>query len=271
VGAGWTETVLHSFANTPDGALPFTGLIMDPAGNLYGTTYLGGSYNNGTVFELSPSGGDWTEKVIYDIGSNGAGLTMDAAGNIFGVTNLSTVFELSANGNGGWNPIALYTFGCTRNGKFPKGACPQGTPVLDKSGNIYGTTTTGGAKGCGTVYELSPGAKGKWTEKVLHSFNNNGKDGYDPWAGIVFDAAGNIYGTTLQGGGWNAGTVFELVAPVGDRIHYTEKVLWNFNGTDGSEPYGRLVLDSAGNLYGTTIYGGPYFPGEYGVVFELTP
>jgi len=248
VGANWTETVLYSFTGGADGATPESGLIFDPTGNLYGT-------NSAGVFELSPSGGGWTEQVIYGVSpSTGTGLTMDAAGNIYGVS-ASTVFELASNGNGGWSPTVIHNFT-----GFPKdGSNPHGTPVLDKAGNLYGTTHNGGAKDLGTVYKLSPGKNG-WKEKILHSFASN------PWAGIVLDAAGNMYGTTIFGGKFLAGTVFELAAPVGTG-GYEEKVLWSFNGTDGQYPYGNLILDSAGNLYGTANGGSS----GVGVVFEVNP
>jgi len=183
---------------------------------------------------------------------------MDAAGNIFGAT-CKTVFELSPNGNGGWNLTVIHTF----TGAPNDGDTAWGTPVLDKAGNLYGTTEYGGAKNYGTVYKLSPGENGEWTEEILYSFMG-GKDGTTPYTGIVFDAAGNIYGTTVYGGASNDGTVYELVALVGTGS-YKEKVLWNFNGADGNAPVG-LILDNTGNLYGTTALGGS---SNAGVVFEL--
>ena len=273
-GANWKEAVLHTFSG-PDGAGPVNGLIFDSESNLYGTTLTGGDSGFGTVFELSPTGGEWTEEVLYSIsGSSGgisyAGVTMDAAGNIFGTTE-STVFELSPNGSGGWNPTVIHTFtGPTKDGSFP-----QGTLVFDKAGNLYGTTQTGGAKDDGIVYELSPITKGKkkgtWTEKILHSFRGSKADGSNPWAGIFFDGAGNIYGTTIEGGKYGQedggyGTVFELIAPVG-KGGYKEKVLWNFDVTDGLNPAAGLILDNAGNLYGTTLGG----LDGYGMVFEVIP
>lgn len=263
VGTSWTYTVLYSFYYSGDSGIgPEAGLVIDAAGNLYGTTSWDWGGTGGAVFELSPSGGGWTEQAIYGYGGR-AGLAVNAAGNIFGVTD-STVFELSPNGNGGWNSTVIHTFAGYPN----DGSDAYGTPVLDQAGNLYGTTLSGGAYGAGTVYKLSPGKNGKWTERILHSFKG-GKDGSGPWAGIVFDAAGNIYGTTAGGGTYGAGTVFELVAQVG-KSSYREMVLWSFNGTDGDQPYGSLILDSAGNLYGTTFEGGPGGYYDFGVVFELT-
>jgi uncharacterized repeat protein (TIGR03803 family) len=195
---------------------------------------------------------------------------MDTAGNIFGTTG-SSVFELSPNGQGGWLPNVIYTF--TLNGKY--GYLPENAPVRDAAGNLFGTTVNGGAKNAGTVYELVPGKKGKWTEKVLYSFKGKADSAY-PWGGVVLDAAGNIFGTTTYAdNSCNCdGNVFELVAPVGKGT-YKEKVLWNFNrnGADGYNPTASLIMDSAGNLYGTTQYGGveAYGGPNSGVVFELTP
>ena len=263
-GTSWTETVLYSFAGGTDGADPDGVLIMDPAGNLYGTTYQGGTGNNGTVFELSPSGGNWTEQVIYNT-PNGVvtGVTMDTAGNLFGagdssVAGDSAVFELSPNGQGGWNSTVIYTFASR-----PEVA---GTLTLDSVGNLYGVTDAD-ANGCGKVYKLTL-KSGKWTSKTLYNFVKGGTDACDPYSGIVFDAAGNIYGTTFKGGAAGKGAVYELLAPVGKSTTYTEKVLWSFDGTDGASAWASLILDSSGNLYGTTYAGGSN--GD-GVVFEVTP
>jgi uncharacterized repeat protein (TIGR03803 family) len=279
VGGGWTETVLHSFDEGTDGAYPVNGLIMDSAGNLYGKTTYGAGGDSG-VFELSPADGGWTEQVIYgggQFGSNYGGLSIDTAGNIFGTTG-TTVFELSLNGSGGWTPTVIHTFA----GGLKDGTSANCAPVPDPSGNLYGTTASGGAHSDGTVYRLSPVTKGKkkgtWKEKILYSFKGGTKDGSEPSAGIVLDAAGNIYGTTQLGvkytcGTLGCGTVFELVAPIGTGS-YKEKLLWSFNGTDGYGPLGNLTLDSAGNLYSTTIEGGSTYGAQsagYGVVFEVTP
>jgi uncharacterized repeat protein (TIGR03803 family) len=171
---------------------------------------------------------------------------------------------LSPDGKGGWNPTVLHT--------FQKYYYPTGPPLLDKAGNLYGTTFGGGADDGGTVYELFPGKDGEWKLKILYHFRNDTTDGSGPFGGVVFDAAGNLYGTTTFGGPSNLGTVFEL-ARVGD-YRYQEKVLWSFDGPDGNGPIGGLILDGAGNLYGMTPSGGNPgcdANGGCGVVFEVTP
>jgi uncharacterized repeat protein (TIGR03803 family) len=271
-GTSWTETVLYSFAGgTGDGANPRSGLIMGSAGTLYGTTTVGGSNGNGVVFGVVPSGGKWTEQVIYNAGVSGGnfngitgGLTIDAADNIFGVT-WATVFELSPIGGGGWKSAVIHAFA----GAPKDGGAAYGTPVLDPAGNLYGTTFLGGKNNIGAVYKLSPAKKGKWTKKIVYSFAYDNTVGNEPYAGVVLDAEGNIYGTTTGGGEFNIyGTVFELAVPVG-KGGYKAKSLWSFNGSDGSEPADSLTLDSKGNLYGTTWGGGIAF--DTGVVFEITP
>lgn len=262
VAGRWNVTILHSFGVGANGDHPSTGLIMDRAGNLYGTN---SEYQSpGSVFELSPSGDAWTYQVIY-LAPTTQGVTIDAAGNLYGTTN-SAVFELSPNGNGGWIPTVIHTF----TGAPKDGIGPYSAPVLDKAGNLYGTTSSGGAKNYGTVYQLSHittgKKKGQWKEKILHSFRNE-NDGADPIAGVVLDATGNIYGTTGGGGKFGDGTVFELSPQVGVGW-YKEKVLRALNGPDGNYPEAGLMLDSAGNLYGTASNGGLY---NAGVVFELTP
>ena len=265
VGASWNETVLYSFTGGVDGPTAGAPLIFDSEGNLYGTTWANsGPTGYETVFELSPSGGNWTQQMIYgvDTASSSSGVTVDTAGNLYCATR-TTVFELSPNGNGGWTSAVIHTF-CAG-----KDAClAQTSPVLDKAGNLYGTTMYGGANDYGTVYELSPGTKGKWTERILHSFRSFydfPKDGSIPSARIIFDKAGNIYGTTLLGGQYNGGTVFEL-SPNGKG--YRNKFLWEFSGGDGDNPFTSLILDSAGHLYGTTYTGGP---SRNGVAYEVNP
>jgi len=221
------EEVLHSFGKGTDGRFPEAGLIIDSKGNLYGTTGGGGAYSYGTVFELTPkAGGRWTEKVLHSFNYNGkdgvdpyAGLIFDTAGSLYGTTSgggaysYGTVFELTPKASGGWTEKVLHSFNENGNdGYNPQ----QASLILDAAGNLYGTTPFGGplggcsGLGCGTVFELTPKAGGLWTEKVLHSFNDNGTDGYDPWAGLILDTAGHLYGTTYFGGASGGGTVFEI-------------------------------------------------------------
>ena len=278
--AASSEQVLYAFqGGKQDGSEPLAGVIFDSSGNLYGTTYEGGFYNGGIVFELTPNNGQWTEKVLhtfqpkYGAGPK-AGLIMDSAGNLYGTTydggahQYGTVFELTPN-NGEWTFKVLHGF--IDNGK--DGLDPAAGLIFGAAGNLYGTTAGGGAHGGGTVFELIAD-HGTWTEKVLYSFcsQNSCKDGEFPYAGLVFDASGNLYGTTYDGGTHGFGTAFELAANNGK---WTEKVLHNFthNGNDGYNPLASLILDTAGNLYGTTFYGGAdsscnNFTG-CGTVFEL--
>jgi uncharacterized repeat protein (TIGR03803 family) len=171
-----------------------------------------------------------------------------------------TVFELTPAGGGSWTEKVLYSFGNGTDGAYPEAGL-----ILDAVGNLYGTTDEGGTYYSGTVFELKPAAGGGWTEKVLHNFNNNGTDGAYPYAGLIFDAARNLYGTTNWGGtyGFQYGTVFRVNADGG-----REQVLHSFgNGTDGANPYAGMIFDAAGNLYGTTYGGGTY---NYRTVFEIT-
>ena len=213
--SGQSEKVLYTFLGGSDGAAPhFAGVIFDAAGNLYGTTSVGGGTGCGgagcgTVFELSPNaGGGWTETVIHTFagGSDGetplSGLIIDAAGNLYGTTtgagsSSGTVFELSPIAGGGWTHTILYTF---QGGE--DGLAPIGSLVFDAVGNLYGTTTEGGVYHIspgGTVFELERRAHGTWNKRTIHSFGN-GSDGYYPWGNLIFDTAGNLYGTTDQGG-----------------------------------------------------------------------
>jgi uncharacterized repeat protein (TIGR03803 family) len=217
-----------------------------------------------------------TETVLYTfpISPNGlpdgnpyAGPILDAKGNLFGTTidggayNQGSVFELSPGTNGFWTEKDLHSF----NSAALDGTQPYSSLVLDPYGNLYGTTYAGGAYNLGTVFQIHPNQDGSWSEKVLHSFNADGTDGYNPYANVIFDKSGNLYGTTYSGGNQGgSGTVFEL-SPQKNGT-WVERVIFNFNYTDGSAPYGGLVFDSVGHLYGTTLYGGTY---QHGVVFAM--
>jgi uncharacterized repeat protein (TIGR03803 family) len=276
--AASVERVLHNFTNSGKGGYdPYASLVSDGAGNLYGTTTLGGVYGQGTVFELTPrTGGGWKETVLHSFNNNGkdgcgptAGLVFDAVGNLYGTTSgcgayhKGTVFQLTPKTGGGWRETLLRSFGVNSSDGYFPAACL----IIDHVGKLYGTTSEGGAYGYGTVFELAPKKLRGWIEKVLHNFDFNSNDGYNPEAGLISDASGNLYGTTSVGGVYGYGTVFELTPQTGGG--WTEAVLhnFNFNGSDGEFPEASLILDTAGNLYGTTSSGGAY---GYGTVFELT-
>lgn len=280
-GGSGSENALYNFAGNGDPKLPYAGLIFDKAGNLYGTTELGGSNNQGTVFEIiRNANGNWTESILYDFtgsadgGQPYGGLVFDTAGNLYGSTNFGgssncnlgcgTVFMLTP-GSSGWTESVLYTFTGGSDGREPSARL-----VVDAAGNLYGTTLLGGnigsvcSAGCGTVFKLTKGSSG-WTESVAYAFAG-GADGAAPNAALAFDAAGNLYGTASAGGSSGNGTVFKL-APGSNG--WTQSVLHSFTGgNDGKYSYGDLILDATGNLYGTTFQGGRL---GYGVVFELLP
>ena len=273
---GWSESVLFDF-NGINGNLPSGNVVLDSAGNFYGTAYMGGAFGIGAAFELSPSGGgEWNFAGLHDFSNHGgdgtyphAGMVFDSQGNLYGTTlgggtsGDGTIFELTRNSEGGWTETILHSF----NGTY--GSQPSGGVVIDASGNLYGTTYFGGGStacngGCGVVYELAVKSGGGWTYKVLHDFNNN--DGGNPSGSVTVDARGNVYGSTSQGGAYNAGVIYRLGASSG----WKQTILHNFNssGVDGNDPFGYLAQDSAGNLYGVTQNGGPY---AAGIVFELSP
>jgi uncharacterized repeat protein (TIGR03803 family) len=290
----WTESVLYSFCsrtNCVDGIGPGAGLTFDKAGNLYGTTTEGGSANGGTVFKLTPNlDGSWTESVLHSfgVGHDGAdptGLTFDAAGNLYGTTQYGgrgalgsgTVFKLTPNQDGSWTENVLYYFCSLMN--CQDGKEPYGTLIFDQLGNLYGTTVEGGFNDLGVVFKLTPNGGGSWTERVLYGFCSLTKcrDGAELYAGVIFDPEGNLYGTTDGGGTVGDGVAFRL-KPNRDGT-WTESVLHNFcsvkDCADGKQPYGGLIFDQSGNLYGTTYFGGSVdycrpSPG-CGVVFRLAP
>jgi uncharacterized repeat protein (TIGR03803 family) len=269
-----SEKVVHAFTSSKDGQYSYAALIFDSAGNLYGTTGSGGTYNCGTVFEETPGSNGWTESVVYAF--NGvtdgcspavASVLIDPSGNLYGTTysggtyDYGTVFELSKGENGAWTESVLYSF----NGQ-DDGALPYAGLTFDALGNLYGTTYSGGTFANGTAFELMKQENGNWTETVLHNFSG-GSDGSLPYAGLIFDSSGNLYGTTIYGGTGNLGTVFEL-QPNGDGT-WAESILFNFiGGAGGSSPQTGLIFDQSGKLYGTTGEGGNR--NGAGVVFQLT-
>jgi uncharacterized repeat protein (TIGR03803 family) len=273
-GGVWTNNPFFSFNGT-DGANP-SGMIFNGVRNYYGATHSGGAHGNGTVFELAPeSGGDWIERVVHSFYMNGTdgigpdtGLIVDAADNIYGTTfsggvvGGGIVFELMPTVGTPWTEKVLHNFGGGRDGTFPAGSL-----TMDSAGNLYGTTIIGGAQNLGTVFELTPTASGRWKETILYSFSNTGTDGYRPEGGLTLDASDNLYGTTYYGGIYGYGTAFKLLPAAGGSL--TEIILHSFdnNGTDGTHPLGNLIFDGAGNLYG--VAGGGANNG--GTVFEITP
>jgi uncharacterized repeat protein (TIGR03803 family) len=269
---GWKETILHSFAGANDGTEAGGPVAFDAAGNLYGATFTGGAYNNGIVFELSPKpGGGWKETLLHAFtgGEDGSGpgassvsnLILDGDGNLYGTTAYGgvsgdgVIFELSNPTGEGWKETVLHQFTGGPDGGYPNGL------TADSAGNLYGGTGIGGNQtycygGCGVVYQLSRNSNGGWHETVLHTFI--GVDG-ESVESLVFDAAGNLYGSA-GGGGAGFGVIFELSPASGD---WTEGVLYGFSGGGGGgQPVG-VVLGSDGNLYGTALCCSD------GVVFEL--
>ena len=259
---------------------------MTRPGNLYGTTSAGGPDDYGTVFELKPStGGGWTETVLFrfngiDGASPRSGLIFDKFGDLYGTTayggstsgacssqieGCGTVFELIHKPGGTWAEKVLHVF--NRDGT--DGTVPVAGLNFDAANNLYGITQLGGSTDGGVVFELTRGAGGVWTESLLHTFAESATDGYNSLGGLIFDAAGNIYGTTGGGGGGtNRGTVFEMTPAGGGS--WTETILYAFkdNKVDGIIPYGGVIFDKSGNLYGLTEDGGTK---GFGTAFELTP
>lgn len=285
---GYSKTILYTFLGGSDGQDPTGPLVFDASGNLYGTTFDGGTFGAGTVFKLSSSsGGSWTKQILYDFTgtSDGAspngGLVFDTVGNIYGTTDQGgiesgVVFELSTASGGTWTETILHTFTYGTDGGYP-----EGNLIFDAAGNLYGTTTRGGSSscesddGCGVVFEFSPSGAGGYSYNVIHTFV--GTDGFLPNGQMVFDSAGNLYGATAVGGnlhgcdGSGCGTVFELSPQSGGG--WNESVLYRFKSSDGAYagPGGTLVYgivrDVSGNLYGTAYSGGA---DSDGVVFKLS-
>jgi len=276
-----TESVLYDFcslSNCDDGEIPQAGLVRDASGNFYGTTQAGGAFNQGTAFKLSSNG---TFILLHTFGSTAsdgtapeAPLILDSRGNLYGTTNSGgahgkgTVFKLTP---GGAETI-LYNFCSTGGTKCTDGSFPAAGLLRDKHGNLYGTTSTGGVYGLtltkGVVFKLSPNG----TETVLHSFGN-GDDGSTPMAGLIMDSAGDFYGTTMWGGNYNTcaegcGTVFKLTPEGSETVLYEFCAGLTSNCSDSTQPQAPLLLDKAGNLYGTATVGGKNF---FGTVFRLSP
>jgi uncharacterized repeat protein (TIGR03803 family) len=289
--------VLHTFKGGPDGTNPFADITLDRSGNLYGTTTTGGdtaycsNSGCGTVFRLRHNpDGSWSKKVLYafkgvpDGSAPQAKLTLDSNGNLYGTTaygglinsscplGCGVVFKLTRNQGGTWAQSVLYTFT-----GLSDGGSPLANVIFDSSGDLYGTTVTGGdlstcfGFGCGVVFQLVPNPDGSWTPNILYRFSG-GPDGGVPRQGLVLDAAGIVYGSTTNGGDPNCisaqgcGVVFQLTHQMDGSWKYA--VLHAFHQQDGAYPVGNLTLDSAGVLYGATDVADA---GVNGLVFKLTP
>jgi uncharacterized repeat protein (TIGR03803 family) len=273
-----TAKVVYSFAGEEDGEYPSTDLVVDGAGNLYGTTVQGGDFGGGTVFQLSRSGNTWVHTVLYSFtgGADGGqpygGVTLDAQGNLYGAAVIGgtggvcvedgcgVAYKLTNNG-GTWTQTVIHDFTGGDDGYGPGAGV-----TLNKNGNLYGMTPTGGAYGLGTIYELRVDGQGNWKERVIHAFTG-GADGGAASAGrLLPDANGNLYGVATVGGAHGAGTAFKLTH--GPGATWTFRTLYAFNGSpDAGFPYGALVPDNAGNLYGTTYYDGA---NDLGTVYRLS-
>jgi uncharacterized repeat protein (TIGR03803 family) len=328
----WKQNVLHRFAGGTDGALVYSGVIFDSAGNLYGTTASGGDevgFGNGTAYELSPGAGGWTETLLHvfatESGDGAApvgGLTFDKSGNLYGTTyqglnpcGYGTVFQLSPNGQGGSTESVLHCF----SGSNSDGTYLSTGVIFDAAGNLYSTTYVGGAYDNGTIFQLTPSG-GSWTENILYNFPANSGGPY-PYSPLISDKNGNLFGLTYgtvyqltqSGGNWTYTTIYtgksglhglamnSLIVDQGGNLYGTAeggastncdgggcgavfklthkkngwhaKVLYSFQGgADRATPFGGLVMDQQGNLFGTTYYGGETeCVGGCGLVFEVTP
>jgi len=261
-----TETVIYNFNNySGDGYYPYSALVADKAGNLYGTTYQGGANGLGSVFELTLSNGVWTETLLYSFAGGATDgyypalspLVFDKAGNLYGTTqyggstcNCGTVFELTKSGST-WKETILHGFlgSSQKDGYFP-----QAGLSFDTAGNLYGTTEYGGLNNQGSVFQLAPSKTG-WKYKTIHSFSSTNGGAYYPFGGITQGADGYYYGTTYYGGyAYNAGTIYRMFESRGTWV--AQNVFYFLEGGDGIYPDSSLTMDAKGNMYGTTYYGG---------------
>ncbi len=274
-----TYNIIGNFGNNGTGVNPLY-VTLDAGGNVYGTTYYGGtSYlGYGVVFKLTHRGSGWVQSVLYDFsgGNDGGnpygGVVFGPDGSLYGTASggglygEGVIFRLRPSATEcptaqcRWTETVVYNFTGGADG-----ATPQGNIIFDQAGNLYGTTLAGGAGGgWGTAYELSP-SDGQWSLSVLHQFTD-GSDGGEPANGVIFDQAGNLYGTTVSGGSNKKGVVYELTPGTSG---WTQTILHNFAGgaSDGAVGAG-MAFDSHGNLFGFTEEGGYE---DWGVTFELQP
>ncbi len=289
-GEDWTKTIIHTFGKCcskgPDGIEPFAGVVIDTEGRLYGTTSGGGVQGYGAIYELSLTNkGTWSERVLHSFAYSNEGgypsspLLLDSVGNLYGTNaqggivnyecpvGCGSVFKL-AHAETGWKLDVLHLFN-GMDGQYPR----YSGVIMDKSGNLYGTTEgggviEGGAYGVGTVWELVYSQpQNLYNIEVLHNFPTGGSvDGVDLLAGVTMDSKGNLFGTTFEGGTYQAGSAFELIK--GSNNQWSEKILHEFtNGADGGYPSGGLVLVN-GKAFGMAEDGGMY---NNGLVFEILP
>ena len=300
-GDSWTKRTLYSFHGGNDGGWPSAGVIFDDSGNLYGTTSIGGSEDAGTVFKLAPnSKGEWTHHVIYTFSSyGGAGgsprtdLAFDNRGNLYGTTSnggngagcfgdngCGAVFKLTPHADGSWTETTLHNFAPP-----PDGGNPSSGVIFDSAGNLYGMTEYGGTGlcrpfsdlaftnlNCGVVYKLTPPKSGgSWTESIVYNFVRGSGHGVYPSGGLLFDKAGDLFGTSRAGGN-GYGTIFELHSQQDGRWRESDPHLF-YGKPDGREAsmqvesvLGSLVMDEKGDLFGVNSWGGVNYNG---VVFEL--
>ena len=271
-GSGWSEAPLYAFDDQSDGGFPNAGVILDKNGNLYGAASTGGNFSCsdgcGVIYELQKKSG-WAESVLHTFaGSDGqfpnAVLLPSANGTLYSTTwyggssGDGTVFSLAPKGSA-WNEQVLYNFtGGT------DGSAPAAGVIRDGTGNLYGTTYKYGGDNDGVAFELQKKSRALFKDRVLYTFKAT-PGGENPYAGLIVDAKGNLYGTTIEGGANESGVAFELVRR---GRHWTEKVLHAFGASgDGSSPYAGLAMDGSGNLFGTTVFGGSH---NQGVVYELS-
>ncbi len=304
--SGWAMQTLWSFTNGADGGYPEAGVTLDAStGILYGVTTHGGANGSGTLFKLVPPGAgqaNWTETTLYSFPTGylpgSSGLTLDAAGRLYGTTesggsfNRGTAFMLSPPRRTAtaWTYTTLWSFGGTATDGYE----PLAGVAIDANGALYASTLFGGNTGCpdgfggtttcGTVVKLNPPAAGltAWTESLLYAFSGP-SDGFAPSGGLTVDAIGTVYGTTNKGGAGvcassyngvlynlGCGTVFKVAPAVAGQSAPVHTILHSFTNypNDGATPYGALVNDQAGSLYGTTFAGGTQYGGT---VYKLEP